>query len=125
MGFTEMLIVVIIAILFYMLICLTKISKKCHKIWGLSWATSPISCMYISQADKHVKIFDDRLEILSPGKLLSSISIQDLEELKGVHQSRNTYIARVLRESGYIRELGEGIKRIFGKRSRGIELRKI
>ncbi len=60
-----------------------------------------------------VKIFDDRLEILSPGKLLSSITIKDLEELKGVHQSRNTYIARVLRESGYIRELGEGIRRIF------------
>ncbi|HEY5535294.1 MAG TPA: ATP-binding protein [Ignavibacteria bacterium] len=60
-----------------------------------------------------VKIFDDRLEILSPGKLLSSITIRDLEELKGVHQSRNTYIARVLREFGYIRELGEGMKRIF------------
>ena len=60
-----------------------------------------------------IKIFDDRLEILSPGKLLSSLSIRDLEELKGVHQSRNTYIARVLREYGYIRELGEGIKRIF------------
>ncbi|MFH1005788.1 MAG: ATP-binding protein [Bacteroidota bacterium] len=60
-----------------------------------------------------VKIFDDRLEILSPGKLLSSLTIKDLEELKGVHQSRNTYIARVLREFGYIRELGEGIKRIF------------
>lgn len=60
-----------------------------------------------------VKIFEDRLEILSPGKLLSSITIKDLEELKGVHQSRNTYIARVLREFGYIRELGEGIKRIF------------
>lgn len=60
-----------------------------------------------------VKIFDDRLEILSPGKLLSSLTIKDLEELKGVHQSRNTYIARVLREFGYIRELGEGIRRIF------------
>ena len=60
-----------------------------------------------------VKVFDDRLEIISPGKLLSSLSIKDLEELKGVHQSRNTYIARVLREFGYIRELGEGIKRIF------------
>jgi len=60
-----------------------------------------------------IKIFDDRLEILSPGKLLSSLSIKDLEELKGVHQSRNAYIARVLREFGYIRELGEGLKRIF------------
>jgi ATP-dependent DNA helicase RecG len=60
-----------------------------------------------------IKIFDDRLEILSPGKLLSSITIKELEELKGVHQSRNAYIARVLREFGYIRELGEGIRRIF------------
>lgn len=60
-----------------------------------------------------IKIFDDRLEILSPGKLLSSITIKELEELKGVHQSRNTYIARVLREFGYVRELGEGIRRIF------------
>ena len=60
-----------------------------------------------------VKIFDDRLEILSPGKLLSSLSVKDLEELRGVHQSRNTYVARVLREFGYVRELGEGIKRIF------------
>jgi ATP-dependent DNA helicase RecG len=60
-----------------------------------------------------VKIFDDRLSIENPGELLSSITIQDLESLKGAHQSRNTYIARVLRETGYIRELGEGIRRIF------------
>ena len=60
-----------------------------------------------------VKIFDDRLLIENPGELLSSISISDLESLTGAHQSRNTFIARVLRETGYIRELGEGIRRIF------------
>ncbi len=60
-----------------------------------------------------IKIFDDRLEILSPGKLLSSLTIKDLEELKGVHQTRNTYVGRALREFGYIRELGEGIRRMF------------
>lgn len=60
-----------------------------------------------------VKIFDDRLSIENPGELLSSITIKDLESLSGAHQSRNTYIARVLRETGYIRELGEGIRRIF------------
>lgn len=59
-----------------------------------------------------VKIFDDRLVIKNPGELLSSISIDDLTSLTGVHQSRNTYLARVLRESGHIRELGEGIRRI-------------
>jgi ATP-dependent DNA helicase RecG len=59
-----------------------------------------------------VKIFDDRLVIENPGQLLSSITISDLKSLSGVHQSRNTYIARVLRETGFIRELGEGIRRI-------------
>ncbi|HCY75594.1 MAG TPA: hypothetical protein DHV28_06700 [Ignavibacteriales bacterium] len=60
-----------------------------------------------------VKIFDDRLLIENPGELLSSISVKDLESLSGAHQSRNTYVARVLRETGYIRELGEGIRRIY------------
>jgi ATP-dependent DNA helicase RecG len=60
-----------------------------------------------------IRIFDDRLEILSPGKLLSKYTIADLKELKGAHETRNTYIAKVLREFGYIRELGEGIRRIF------------
>jgi len=60
-----------------------------------------------------VNIFTDRLEIVSPGGLLSSISIEDLRNLTGVHQSRNSLIAKVLRESGYMRELGEGMRRIF------------
>lgn len=60
-----------------------------------------------------IRIFDDRLEVLSPGKLLSKLTIEDLEELKGAHETRNTYVARVLREYGYIRELGEGMRRMF------------
>ncbi len=60
-----------------------------------------------------VKIFDDRLTIENPGELLSSITLKDIEALTGAHLSRNTYIARVLRETGYIRELGEGIRRIY------------
>ena len=60
-----------------------------------------------------IRIYDDRLEILSPGKLLTSLTIKDLEELKGVHQTRNTYIGRTLREFGYVRELGEGIRRMY------------
>lgn len=60
-----------------------------------------------------IRIFSDRLEILSPGKLLSKLTIEDLKELKGAHETRNTYLARVLREFGYIRELGEGMRRMF------------
>ncbi|NET01918.1 MAG: hypothetical protein F6K61_15355 [Sphaerospermopsis sp. SIO1G1] len=60
-----------------------------------------------------IRRFDDRLEVLSPGKLLSKYTIKDLKELKGAHETRNTYVAKVLREFGYIRELGEGIRRMF------------
>ncbi len=60
-----------------------------------------------------IRIFTDRLEILSPGKLLSKLTIADLKELRGAHETRNVYVARVLREYGYIRELGEGMRRMF------------
>lgn len=58
-------------------------------------------------------IFDDRLEIKSPGALLSTLTVADLERLEGVHESRNVLIGRVLRENEFMRELGEGIKRMF------------
>ena len=60
-----------------------------------------------------VNVFTDRLEIVSPGGLLSSISLEDLRNQSGAHQSRNSLIAKVLRELGYMRELGEGMRRIF------------
>lgn len=59
-------------------------------------------------------IFDDRMEIKSPGALLSTLTIKNLYELEGSHESRNSLIARVLRENNLMRELGEGMKRIFG-----------
>ncbi|WP_206173977.1 ATP-binding protein [Variovorax sp. RKNM96] len=60
-----------------------------------------------------VSIFTDRLEIASPGRILSTISLDDIRQLKSAHESRNPLIARVLREVGYVREMGEGIRRIY------------
>lgn len=60
-----------------------------------------------------VNVFTDRMEIINPGGLLSSVSIEDLRKLTGAHQSRNSLVAKVLRELGYMRELGEGMRRIF------------
>jgi ATP-dependent DNA helicase RecG len=60
-----------------------------------------------------VYIFNDHLEVRNPGSLLSSIQLQDIVGQKGVHESRNTHIARVLRELGYMREIGEGMRRIY------------
>ncbi|HEX2907260.1 MAG TPA: ATP-binding protein, partial [Phototrophicaceae bacterium] len=60
-----------------------------------------------------VRVYTDRLEIINPGSLLSTIRIEDIKALRGVHESRNSYISRVLREGGYMRELGEGMRRIY------------
>lgn len=68
---------------------------------------------YTVQRGVDVFIFDDRMEIKNPGALLSSVSILDLEELKGAHESRNALIAKVLRENKFMRELGEGMRRMF------------
>jgi ATP-dependent DNA helicase RecG len=60
-----------------------------------------------------IYLFNDRIEIKSPGALLSTLTIKNLYELEGSHESRNSLIARVLRENNLMRELGEGMKRIF------------
>ncbi|MGE0538800.1 MAG: ATP-binding protein [Dehalococcoidia bacterium] len=54
-------------------------------------------------------MFDDRLEIWSPGKLPPPVTLERL----GYDQfSRNRVIARVLLELGYIEEVGLGIRRM-------------
>ena len=68
---------------------------------------------YVIQSGIEVYLFDDRIEFRSPGPLLSTVSVEGLTALDGMHESRNALIARVLRESRFMRELGEGIKRIF------------
>ncbi|MCP5104423.1 MAG: hypothetical protein GY950_13630 [bacterium] len=68
---------------------------------------------YSRQNSIEIHIFDDRMVIKSPGPLLSTLTIKDLNELDGAHESRNVLIATVLRENKYMRELGEGLKRIF------------
>lgn len=60
-----------------------------------------------------ILVFDDRMEIRSPGALLSTISVDELRRQQGSHESRNVHVARGLREIGYVREMGEGMRRIF------------
>ena len=60
-----------------------------------------------------IYIFNDRMEIKSPGALLSTLTIKNLYELEGSHESRNPLIVSVLRENKLMREIGEGMKRIF------------
>ena len=60
-----------------------------------------------------IYVFEDRIEVKNPGGLLSSLSLSDIMSLRGSHQSRNSYVTRTLREMGIMRELGEGMRRIF------------
>lgn len=57
-----------------------------------------------------VSMYDDRLEIESPGKLPSLVTI---DNIKDTRYSRNPRIARLLTDFGWVRELNEGVKRIF------------
>ncbi|MFC5541893.1 ATP-binding protein [Ureibacillus suwonensis] len=60
--------------------------------------------------DIKVKMFDDRLEIISPGRFPNIVNRDNIRE---VRYSRNPSIARVLTELGWVRELGEGVKRMY------------
>lgn len=57
-----------------------------------------------------VSLYDDRLEIFSPGKLPNIVT---LENMLNTRYSRNPRIARVLSEFGWVKELNEGVKRIY------------
>ncbi|MEG0375393.1 MAG: ATP-binding protein [Raoultibacter sp.] len=57
-----------------------------------------------------VSLYDDRMEILSPGRLPNIVT---LDNMRNTRYSRNPGIARVLAEMGWVRELNEGVKRIY------------
>lgn len=57
-----------------------------------------------------VSMYDDRLEIESPGKLPNIVTIDNIKETR---YSRNPRIARLLTDFGWVRELNEGVKRIY------------
>lgn len=57
-----------------------------------------------------ISMYNDRLEIISPGKLPNIVTLENIKETR---YSRNPRIARVLTEFGWVRELNEGVKRIY------------
>ncbi len=60
-----------------------------------------------------VWMFDDHVDIRSPGELVEPVTLERLKRLERVHASRNPRIVRVLTDFGYMREQGEGIPRMF------------
>jgi len=58
-----------------------------------------------------IAIYDDRIEIFSPGQFPGPISLNDLKT--GISYLRNPMMCKVLREADYIEKLGSGFITIF------------
>ena len=61
--------------------------------------------------DIKIGIYDDRVEIISPGGLPSTLTIDEI--YSGRSEIRNRVIARVFKELGYIERWGSGINRMI------------
>lgn len=68
----------------------------------------------IAGSQIEVRLFDDRMEVESPGRLPGLVRLANLRQ---AHYSRNPRIARVLADFGFVRELGEGIDRMMEEMS--------
>ena len=62
-----------------------------------------------------IHIFDDRMEVASPGSLVADLTLDELLRLERKHYSRNPRIVRALVDLGLARDQGEGIPRMFAE----------
>ena len=69
-----------------------------HRDYGLEGATVDIT------------VWDDRIEVRSPGALPGHITI---DNMRAEHYSRNPRIMRILKTLGLVEEYGEGIDRMY------------
>lgn len=65
---------------------------------------------HILGTDIQIKMFDDRFVVESPGTLPGLVR---LNNMRNMHFSRNPMIARYLRDYKFVRELGEGVDRMY------------
>ena len=63
----------------------------------------------IKGTDIQIKMFDDRLEVDSPGTFAGMVR---KENIRYTHFSRNPKIAAFLKDYGYVKEYGEGVDRM-------------
>ncbi|MEE9186206.1 MAG: ATP-binding protein, partial [Candidatus Binatia bacterium] len=67
----------------------------------------------LTGASVEIWMFDDRIEVRSPGLLPSPVTLDQLRHQKRIHFSRNPLLVRVLADLGFLREMGEGVPRMF------------
>jgi len=66
---------------------------------------------YSLKAPTKIAIFDDRIEVFSPGNFPGPLTLDLLEA--GITYVRNAFICKVFREAGYIEKLGTGFSIVF------------
>ena len=62
-----------------------------------------------------VWLFEDRMEVVSPGQLVPDVRLEDLLAMQRIHRSRNPRLVRALVDLGAVRDQGEGIPRMFAE----------
>jgi ATP-dependent DNA helicase RecG len=67
----------------------------------------------LTGASIEVWMFDDHITVRSPGLPPPPVTLEQLRQQKHIHFSRNPLIVRALADLGYLREIGEGVPRIF------------
>ncbi len=79
--------------------------------WFEGMINAIIHRRYDNQGDHiRIKMFDDRLEISSPGALPASVTLENIKEER---YSRNPKLAAALTQYKWVRESNEGVGRIF------------
>jgi ATP-dependent DNA helicase RecG len=67
----------------------------------------------LTGASIEVWMFDDHITVRSPGLPPAPVTLEQLRQQKSIHFSRNPLIVRALADLGYLREMGEGVPRMF------------
>jgi ATP-dependent DNA helicase RecG len=67
----------------------------------------------IQSIEIEVWFYPDRMEVRSPGDLVSPVTVEELRGHRRAHASRNPAIVRLFAEARIMRDEGEGIPRMF------------
>jgi ATP-dependent DNA helicase RecG len=63
----------------------------------------------LSGTTVELSIYDDRLEVISPGRLPNGITPQRM--VTGCRSARNQFLKDVMRDYGYLEHMGMGVPR--------------
>ena len=67
----------------------------------------------LAQTDIEISLYQDRLEVISPGRLPNGVTVEKMAE--GLRAARNELLKEILRDYRYVEHLGMGVRnRIIG-----------